>query len=147
MFLLFLQSFQLREWLDTPTPWGRLVEVNWPSTHIDTGSGMQIMPNSVLAGASFTNLSQPAGAHKIMITTTFSLVDPPDVVCVMLNRVANMLLYRKSEVAPVSVAVGADQDVQKIGGKRPMGLPEFLQANKTAILALGMDLDDKKWTR
>jgi hypothetical protein len=25
--------------------------------------------------------------------------------------------------------------VQKIGGKHPMGLPEFLQANKTAILA------------
>ena len=83
--------------------------MNWRATHIDTGSGMQIMPNSVLAGASFTNLSQPAGAHKIMITTTFSLVDPPDVVCAMLNRVANMLPYRKSDVAPVSVAVGGTE--------------------------------------
>jgi len=109
LLLLFEQPFQLGDWLDTPTARGRVVEVNWRATHIDTGSGMQIMPNSVLAGASFTNLSQPAGAHKIMITTTFSPVDPPDVVCAMLNRVANMLPYRKSEVAPVSVAVGATE--------------------------------------
>src|SRR6476659_3732918 len=109
LLLLFEQPFQLGDWLDTPTARGRVVEVNWRATHIDTGSGMQIMPNSVLAGASFTNLSQPAGAHKIMPTTTFSLVDPPDVVCAMLNRVANMLPYRKSEVAPVSVAVGGTE--------------------------------------
>ena len=109
LLLLFEQPFQLGDWLDTPTARGRVVEVNWRATHIDTGSGMQIMPNSVLAGASFTNLSQPAGAHKIMITTTFSLVDPPDVVCAMLNRVANMLPYRKSDVAPVSVAVGGTE--------------------------------------
>ena len=33
------------------------------------------------------------------------------------------------------VFAGTNDLVQKIGGKRPMGLPEFLQANKTAILA------------
>jgi small-conductance mechanosensitive channel len=109
LLLLFEQPFQLGDWLDTPTARGRVVEVNWRATHIDTGSGMQIMPNSMLAGASFTNLSQPASAHKIMITTTFSLVDPPDVVCAMLNRVANMLPYRKPDVAPVSVAVGGTE--------------------------------------
>ena len=109
LLLLFEQPFQLGDWLDTPTARGRVVEVNWRATHIDTGSGMQIMPNSVLAGASFTNLSQPAGAHKIMITTAFSLVDPPDVVRAMLNRVANMLPYRKSDVAPVSVVVGGTE--------------------------------------
>ena len=53
LLLLFEQPFQLGDWLDTPTARGRVVEVNWRATHIDTGSGMQIMPNSVLAGASF----------------------------------------------------------------------------------------------
>lgn len=33
------------------------------------------------------------------------------------------------------VFAGTNDLVQEIGGKRPMGLPEFLQANKTAILA------------
>lgn len=33
------------------------------------------------------------------------------------------------------VFAGTNDLVQKIGGKRPMGLPEFLQAHKTAILA------------
>jgi NAD(P)H dehydrogenase (quinone) len=33
------------------------------------------------------------------------------------------------------VFAGTNDPVPKIGGKRPMGLPEFLQANKTAILA------------
>jgi hypothetical protein len=33
------------------------------------------------------------------------------------------------------VFAGTNDLVQKIGGKHPMGLPEFLQANKTAILA------------
>jgi NAD(P)H dehydrogenase (quinone) len=33
------------------------------------------------------------------------------------------------------VFAGTNDLVQKIGGKRPMGLPEFLQANKTALLA------------
>ena len=63
LLLLFEQPFQLGDWLETPTARGRVVEVNWRATHIDTGNGMQIMPNSALAGATFTNLSQPAGAH------------------------------------------------------------------------------------
>lgn len=33
------------------------------------------------------------------------------------------------------VFAGTNDLVQKIGGKRPMGLPEFLQAHKTALLA------------
>ena len=37
------------------------------------------------------------------------------------------------------VFAGTNDLVQKIGGKRPMGLPEFLQANKTAILAYRTD--------
>ena len=119
LLVLFEQPFQIGDWLDTPTARGRVVEVNWRATHIDTGSGLQIMPNSVLAGASFTNLSRPAGPHKIMITTTFSLVDPPDVVCAMLNRVAGMLPQRKPAVPPLSVAVGAAGYKTTIGLRSP----------------------------
>ena len=78
LLVLFEQPFQLGDWIDTPSARGRVVEVNWRATHIDTGSGLQIMPNSVLAAASFTNLKSAAGAHSLTVTTLFSLDDPPD---------------------------------------------------------------------
>ena len=86
LLLLFEQPFQLGDWLDTPAASGRVVEVNWRATHIETGGGLQIMPNSVLAGASFTNLSRPGGAHSITVTTVFDASDPPDEVCAMLTQ-------------------------------------------------------------
>lgn len=50
LLLLFEQPFRLGDWVDTPSARGRVVAVNWRATHIDTGSGLQIIPNSVLAG-------------------------------------------------------------------------------------------------
>ena len=100
LLMLFEQPFRINDWLDTPTARGRVVEVNWRAVHIDTGSGMQIMPNSVLASTSFTNLSRPPGAHKLSMTTTFSAVDPPDRVCAMLSRVARALPQLKAGSVP-----------------------------------------------
>ena len=45
LLLLFEQPFQLGDWLQTPSARGRVVEVNWRAVHIDTGNGIQIMPN------------------------------------------------------------------------------------------------------
>ena len=109
LLMLFEQPFQLGDWLQTPSARGRVVEVNWRAVHIDTGSGLQITPNSVLAVASFTNLSRPAGAHTLSVTTVFSLDDPPDQVCAMLNRVAAELPQRRADAASKSVPLGGIQ--------------------------------------
>ncbi|GAS95888.1 transmembrane protein [Mycolicibacterium canariasense] len=109
LLLLFEQPFQLGDWLDTPSARGRVVEVNWRATHIDTGSGMQIMPNSVLAGASFTNQSRPAGDHSISVVSVFALDDAPDQVCAMLTRVAANLPQLRPEARPKAVAMGGLQ--------------------------------------
>ncbi len=77
LLMLFEQPFQLGDWLDTAAARGRVVEVNWRAVHLETSTGLQITPNSVLAGASFTNLSRPGDTHKITVTTIFSLADPP----------------------------------------------------------------------
>jgi small-conductance mechanosensitive channel len=106
LLVLFEQPFQLGDWVDTPSARGRVVEVNWRATHIDTGSGLQIMPNSVLAAASFTNLSRPPGTHSITVTTVFSISDPPDAVCDMLTGVARALPQLASHSQPSSVATG-----------------------------------------
>ena len=100
LLLLFEQPFQIGDWVDTPSARGRVVEVNWRATHIDTGSGLQIIPNSVLAGASFTNLSRPPGEHSISVVTEFGPNDPPDDVCGLLLRVAAALPHLRPGAAP-----------------------------------------------
>ena len=107
LLLLFEQPFQLGDWIDTPTARGRVVEVNWRATHIDTGGGMMIMPNSALAAASFKNFSRPPGSHSLSVSTVFSVDDPPDDVIAMLNRVAVMLPQVRPGATPSSVRSGA----------------------------------------
>jgi small-conductance mechanosensitive channel len=119
LFMLFEQPFRIDDWLDTGTARGRVVEVNWRAVHIDTGSGMRIMPNSVLATTSFTNLSRPPGTHKLAVTTTFSSADPPDRVCEMLSGVARALPQLKAGSVPRSVPLGAAEYRTSIGLSSP----------------------------
>ena len=106
LLMLFEQPFRLGDWLDTPSARGRVVELNWRAVHIDTGSGLQIIPNSVLAGASFNNQSRPAGPYTITIETTFSPSDPPDGVCALLVQIANDLPERHGDKKVVAVPLG-----------------------------------------
>jgi small-conductance mechanosensitive channel len=119
LLMLFEQPFRLGDWIDTPTARGRVVEVNWRAVHIDTGTGLQITPNSVLAIASFTNLSRPPGSYKINVATVFSVNDPPDRVCAMLSRVAGELPQLKPDGAPKSVPLGGNQYRTSIPLKSP----------------------------
>lgn len=107
LLLLFEQPFQLGDWVDTPSARGRVVEVNWRATHIETGSGLQIIPNSVLAAASFKNLSRPPGDFAISVETEFGPNDPPDDVCDTLVRVAAALPHLRPGAPPSSVVTGA----------------------------------------
>ena len=119
LFMLFEQPFRLNDWLDTGTARGRVVEANWRAVHIDTGSGMRITPNSVLATTPFTNLSRPAGTHKLAMTTTFSAADPPDQVCAMLSRVALGLPQLRTDSVPRSVPIGGGEYRTSIGLNSP----------------------------
>ena len=91
LLLLFEQPFQLGDWVETTSARGRVAEVNWRATHINTGSGLEIIPNSVLAGQAFVNLSRPPGGHTITVKTTFAGADAPDAVCGLLTTVAGNL--------------------------------------------------------
>lgn len=109
LLLLFEQPFRIGDWVDTPSARGRVVEVNWRATHIDTGSGLQIIPNSVLAGASFANLSRPPGEHSVAVVTDFDQSNPPDEVCQLLVRVAAGLPHLRPGALPSSSVAGAGQ--------------------------------------
>jgi small-conductance mechanosensitive channel/CRP-like cAMP-binding protein len=91
LLLLFEQPFRIGDHLDTGDVRGQVVEVNWRAVHIDTGNGIQIVPNASLADSSFTNLSQSVGAYTASVTVGFSTDDSPHVVVAMLREVANGL--------------------------------------------------------
>lgn len=91
LLLLFEQPFKIGDWLDAAGVKGRVVEVNWRAVHIDTGAGIQIVPNSSLSGASFTNLSEPDGPHYADATLKFATEDPPHEVMALLVQVADAL--------------------------------------------------------
>lgn len=91
LLLLFEQPFKIGDWLDVGGVSGRVIEVNWRACHIDTGSGIQVVPNSTLSGASFKNLSQPVGAFHVTTAVSFTTDDPPDETIALLVGVAETL--------------------------------------------------------
>lgn len=119
LLMLFEQPFRLGDWIETPQAKGKVVEVNWRAIHLETGTGLQITPNSVLAAASFANLSRPAGKHSLTVSTVFALSDPPDKVCAMLARVASELPHCDPERRPTAVPSGAQEYRTKIPLQSP----------------------------
>lgn len=94
LLLLFEQPFKIGDWLEVGAVRGRVIEVNWRAVHIDTGEGIQIIPNSTLSGASFTNLSQPEGPKRVTTNVKFTTDDPPHEVIALLVDVADSLPMR-----------------------------------------------------
>ncbi len=105
LLLLFEQPFQLGDWVETPSARGRVVEVNWRATHINTGAGLEIIPNSVLASQAFANLSRPAGGHTITVAAKFGGGDAPDKVCELLTRLAANLPQLHPGGEPLATAL------------------------------------------
>jgi small-conductance mechanosensitive channel/CRP-like cAMP-binding protein len=106
LLMLFEQPFRLGDWIETQQATGRVIEVNWRAVHLETSKGIEITPNSVLAGAAFTNLSRPADQHAIRVVSVFAVEDRPDQVCAMLNRVAAQLPQCHPDLTPTAVPIG-----------------------------------------
>lgn len=100
LLLLFEQPFKIGDWLDAAGVKGRVVEVNWRAVHIQTGAGIQVVPNSTLSGASFTNMSEPQGPYFATASVTFSTDDPPHEVMALLIEIADALPMRLPEPRP-----------------------------------------------
>ena len=130
LLLLFEQPFKIGDWLETGGVRGRVVEVNWRAVHIDTGSGIQIVPNSTLSGASFTNLSEPEGPYYASASLTFSTDDPPHEVMTLLVEIADGLPMRWREERATAEYAGAAGYTVSI----PVGAP--VEASRALSLYL-----------
>jgi len=106
LLMLFEQPFRIGDWIETDKATGRVVEVNWRAVHLKTGKGIEVTPNSVLAGSAFTNLSRPPDKHAIRIDNVFAVEDRPDRVCAMLNRIAAQLPQCHPDLTPTTVPIG-----------------------------------------
>ncbi len=146
LLLLFEQPFRIGDWVDVTSARGRVMEVNWRATHIDTGSGLHIIPNSVLAAASFVNLSRPPGDHSISVKTTFAANDSPDEVCSALTRVASALPRLRDHAVPVTRSRGAGEYTTSIPLRSPADdsttRATFLRWVWYASRRAGLRLDD-----
>lgn len=100
LLLLFEQPFTIGDTLDVGGVTGRVVEMNWRSTHVDVGSGIQIIPNATIAGASFTNLSRPTVAHDLSVDVSLATTDQPHQVVATLTDVATSLPLLRADAVP-----------------------------------------------
>ena len=110
--ILLFRPFRIGDWLDTAAAKGRVVEVNWRAVHIDTGNGIQVVPNAMLATGSFTNLSRAQGAvYQAAATLSFGADDKPGAVAEALLSVAAGLPTRlpksSAKVVALRPVVGA----------------------------------------
>ncbi|WP_430333999.1 mechanosensitive ion channel family protein [Rhodococcus sp. ACT016] len=147
LLLLFEQPFTLGDWLESPVVRGRVVEVNWRAVHIDTGNGIQVVPNAQLAAAAFTNLSRVGeNAHKAKAELQFAVQDPPvDVIRVVTETAQGLPMVARGgtvSVSPgaegvyaVSIPVASPADD---GGAKSLLLQRLWYASRRA----GLHLDD-----
>lgn len=144
LLLLFEQPFTIGDTLSVGGVTGRVVEMNWRSTHINTGSGIQIVPNATIAAASFTNLSRPTLAHDLVVATKFSPNDAPHAVMATLLSVARDVTLREGEQPSVRmIGDGAYETTLplELAAQAPAAESQFLTwlwyASRRDELALG----------
>ncbi|MEP6842258.1 MAG: cyclic nucleotide-binding domain-containing protein, partial [Pseudolysinimonas sp.] len=85
---------------------GRVVVMNWRATHIDSGNGIIIIPNSNLAGESFTNLSRASDTWETSTDVRFATDDPPQEVMDLMVAVASDLPDLQPGSQPSAIPIG-----------------------------------------
>jgi small-conductance mechanosensitive channel len=147
LFLLFEQPFHTGDWLDTPSGKGRVLEVNWRSIHLDTGNGVKIVPNAVLAASSFTNLSRVHGTtFYATATVTFGAQDRPGIVVSTLTAVAEALPSKRADLSPRVKALGAGEYQVSVPiatpGEQSAATNQLMHRLWYAARRAGLHLDD-----
>ncbi|UZE25750.1 mechanosensitive ion channel family protein [Pseudomonas sp. B21-056] len=62
------KPYQIDDWISIDGTQGRVVEIDWRSTHLMTDmGGMAVVPNSLAAKARLLNFSRPGDAHGVSV--------------------------------------------------------------------------------
>jgi small-conductance mechanosensitive channel len=70
------------EWIEVGSHIGKILEIGWRSTRIETKDGDTIfVPNSELVSKEVRNFARPNGAHRVTVRIGFHYRHPPNDVC------------------------------------------------------------------
>jgi len=91
LLLLFESPFKIGDSIEGGGASGRVVDINWRSVHVQTANGLQIVPNSSLAGGVILNKSRSGAIYNAPVEVQFTTDDPPHEVIALLTEVASSL--------------------------------------------------------
>ena len=95
LMLMAERPISIGDWIEVDKTQGVVTESNWRSIHLRNSDGdMIVLPNSMMAKASFTNFSRPNLIHSETLVLEFSSDDAP-------NKVKPMLLECASQTKGV----------------------------------------------
>lgn len=84
--LLADQPFQPGDWIHTGEIEGRVIDVNWRSSRIETRNGdLVVVPNGQLSKATITNYDEPTRLHRLVFPVQVAFANAP-------SRAKDMLL-------------------------------------------------------
>jgi small-conductance mechanosensitive channel/CRP-like cAMP-binding protein len=70
--------FRPGDWISFDETEGRVVDVNWRSSRIESRDGdLLVVPNAVLAGVTVVNHSRPTRVHRVVVPVQVAYVNPP----------------------------------------------------------------------
>ncbi|MCY1289074.1 Mechanosensitive ion channel [compost metagenome] len=105
------KPYQLDDFIAIDGTEGRVVEIDWRSTHLLTSQGtLAVIPNSVAAKAKVLNFSRPSELHGLAISLEFPAQVRPQLVVEALERALqgcrDLLIAPKPSVAIKKTATG-----------------------------------------
>lgn len=106
------RPFRVGHWVTVADHEGRVVEVTWRATKIETKSGNMIaLPNSEIAKTAITNYSQPAAPTRLQVEVGASYATPPnetkDAMMAAMRRVPQVLAEPAPDVLLVDFAASS----------------------------------------
>lgn len=107
--LLADQPFQPGDWIRTGDLEGRVLDVNWRSSRIQTRDGdLVVVPNGQLAGATITNYDEPSRLHRVVVGLQVAYANSPTAAKEMLIAAAKSTPGVLSEPPPAALVVQID---------------------------------------
>lgn len=107
--LLADQPFQPGDWIQFDELEGRVTDVNWRTTRIETRNGdLVVVPNGTLAGANVTNFDQPVQRHRLVVPVQVAYSNSPTNAKDMLVAAARATPGVLADPPPVALVVEID---------------------------------------
>jgi small-conductance mechanosensitive channel/CRP-like cAMP-binding protein len=101
LLLLGDSPFQPGDWISAGDVEGRVVDINWRSSRIETRNGdLLVVPNAQLASGTIVNYDEPSRLHRVVVPVQVAYVNPPTRAKEMLLDAARATPHVRSTPAP-----------------------------------------------